>query len=338
MNRAQKLARAASRGAAVLCAVAAFGAAVQTAVAIDVYMDNTNTTGESWLNTTDWNPDGAPTISNQYFVDGVTLSAAQVRTPTSGNLNFEGASLTVQKGGSLSIAVSGATVSSLFVKDGGYINNTQDNTTRALNGTITFTGTTGPYTNYIRTAGVGSPRNLTSNSLITGDGTLRLVQRGTITFANTGSTFSGLYISGGSGLTIPGVGGTVTHTATNFTTVAAASLGGSASFTVDTFSSLELTADWTTTGELKLLRDAAQSDTQAPLILHQNLTVNYLTIGATTLDPGVYDFTTLNSTYNDYFRDIGGSGQITVVLPEPGTAALALMSVAMALQYRTRRR
>lgn len=80
-------------------------------------------------------------------------------------------------------------------------------------------------------------------------------------------------------------------------------------------------------------------ETGSTFTLDQNLTFGGLTIGDETFEDGVYDYSTLKSSYGDIFAD-GGSGQITVTsaVPEPATVALLVMGGAAAGVLQLRRK
>lgn len=113
----------------------------------------------------------------------------------------------------------------------------------------------------------------------------------------------------------------VTEGATDFT----GTLGFSGS---NTSSTLEFTTDLITSGSLVV------SET-ARIILHQDLRFDHGKIGNDILPAGTFDFNWLNSHYDNIFVD-GGSGSITIVVPEP--AGVGLLAAGAVLALRRRRR
>ncbi len=75
------------------------------------------------------------------------------------------------------------------------------------------------------------------------------------------------------------------------------------------------------------------------LVLDQNLTFTFLTIGGTSFDsPGTYSFTQLNTAYDAFFVN-GGSGSITIApIPEPASAAALVGAFALGCATLRRRR
>lgn len=327
-----------------------------------VTMTGTNGAGEFWTTEGDWSDNTAAHAGEDYIVGLNGTSPRTVRTPaTRGPHTFPGDSLTLA-GGQLNLTADGdringlvapganpydtnTTIGSLAVQGGGVIVNAVNSLpaadTQFLHGTLVFSGAT---PNFIRTGGAnaiaGAHRNLTITSQVSGSGTVRMLQRGVITFEGAGNTFGGTWHSGGTNITVPGFASPQSNSADIFTTVVAASdqaLGANSSFIVDAFSTLDLNYGWVTSGSLTLLRDAAQTDANAPLILDQDITVGALTIGTDAVPAGTYAYADLNddATWGVYFRE-GGSGSITVGVPEP-SSALALAAGTLLLMARRRR-
>lgn len=238
----------------------------------------------------------------------------------------------------MNLQAASSTVNTLSFTDGGVLLNAGSETTRALNGGLNFTDGTAPF-NVIRTASTGVAgntfRNININSIITGDGTVRLIQAGTIALNNTGSSFSGTWHIGGTALGVNTDAGPTNFTNTTsirtaFSAVSGGSstgsLGENASVIVDTYSYFTLGYDWNTTGSLTLVANGNVADA-VRMSLTQDITVGALTVAGNSLAQGVYDNDYFSTNYANYFTGSGGS--ITVV-PEPTTCMLLIGGLALA--------
>lgn len=347
-----------SRHLLAIAAAVAGVALVSTSAQAAVTMIGTNTAGESWTTSADWSDNSGAHPGEDYIVGLDGSTPRTVRTPAGiGPQNFPGDSLTLA-GGQLNLTADGdringavapgmnpyntnTTIADLRVNNGGIIVNAVNSLpaidTQYLHGSITFSG---PTTNWIRTGGAntaaGTHRNIHITSQISGDGTVRVLQRGAVTLSGAGNTFSGTWHTGGTNVTVPGVASPVNNSAVLFTEFVAASdgaLGVDSSVIVDVFSSLDVDYDWTTTGSLTLIRDPSQTNDNAPMILDQDITVGALTIGGVSIPDGVYSFAQLNTDYDLFFRE-GGSGSITVGVPEPASLAFVAMGGLLVLGRR----
>lgn len=337
-------------------------------------MDNSNSSGENWNSpVTDWSNDEAPSALNDYVVgmSGPTTSYI-VRTPNAANPVFAGNSLTLSGGALYLVNQAGVqsktvTVNDLRITNGGVIvnafsNSTETGATQYLAGNIQFSNGTAAY-NVIRTGGGNSatynsstgPRHIVISSNISGNGTVRVLQNGTVTLSGAANTFSGTWVVGGTDVTVNGgtngaatvvsnnapvdVGGTLTYLNTVLAATSVGALGLNSSVTLDLYSTLKLDYDWATTGSLTLVSNGGTYLSAVTMELDQNISVGAFSIAGTTFAAGTYyyaDF--VNAGFANYIAP--GSnllGSLTVV-PEPGTVALLVISLGFVVLLRRRTR
>lgn len=320
-----------------------------------ITMTGSNTSGsENWHTQADWSESVAFPNTRDYSVglQGVGI-VRTLRTPsTTGPHTFGGASLTIA-GGQMNLAAGGtgeertSTVADLRFTDGGILLNGLNSTAlQTLTGALHFSNGTAPF-NVIRTAGTGisgSTRHIEIESLVSGNGTVRLVQNGSVTLDNAASTFGGTWHVGGSATGVNSDGGPTTFGNSSTVRTAFAALSGTASVgslglnssvVVDLFSTFNLDYDWVTDGSLTLvLNDTAFADA-IRMTLDQNITVGALTVAGQSFAPDTYDFSDFTAAgFTDYFTDFGGT--ITVV-PEPSACAMLLAGAGLCGVRRRRR-
>jgi hypothetical protein len=308
-------------------AVLIFGGGIAISKADVITQDeNHDVPGESWSDTpTSWSNNEAPSPLHDYLSNtpGWTL-----RSPTSTS-TFGGKSLTVsgmQFNLSLSTAGGTITVNNFHITGGAAMVSGQ-NVKQTLAGTLQFTGTS-----FVRLNANDTPaRDIDLASTLSGNGTVKILQKGTLTLLGTGNTFSGHWIVGGSD-TVLGVA--YANTASRISVLDAfepQSLGLGSSVTVDAYGTFRVRYDWETTGSLTL-------NLNSLTILDNDLTLGALTIGGESLGVGTYNYDFLSTTYSGYFNTTGEGGSITVV-PEPTSfGALVLGSGVLLITSRKRRR
>jgi len=290
-------------------------------------VQSNSASGSSWLNTASWSNAAAPSAGNTYFVTGTTFT---VRSPQSAaaSYTFGGDSLTVNNARLLFATLGGSniTVNNLTLTNGGMLSN-GTTATQVLQGTLAINGSA-----FVRlhTVGAETGRNITIASQISGNGSVGLIQKGTLSLTGVGNTFNGTWTVGGIGVTIPD--GTYSNSSSLISSLvgsSAGSLGVDSNVTLNIWSRFDVNYDWSTAGALTLASNGG-SATAIIMTLDQNITVGALTVAGFSFGSGTYDYNALSTLgYADYFTNNGGS--ITVV-PEPHSVALlALGSVGVML-------
>lgn len=301
----------------VLAAVLVMAAATGVHAAPITMVQSNNTSGQSWLTTSAWSNNQAPSVGNSYFMTGTTFT---VRTPQSGSPShtFGGDSLTVNNARLLFATLGGSDIiiNNLTLMNGGMMSN-GTTSLQVLQGTLAIDGSA-----FVRlhTNGAESGRNITINSQISGSGNVGLLQKGTLSLTGAGNTFAGTWTVGGTDVTIPD--GTYSNSASLISTLDASSVGSlgvNSNVTLNIWSRFDVDYDWTTAGALTLASNGGNASAII-MTLDQNITVGSLSIAGSLLDAGTYDYSALsNAGFGDYFTNNGGS--ITVV-PEPSAIAL----------------
>ncbi len=296
-----------------------FAALITGADAVVVTLDSTDALDSSSFDTVgNWSPAIAPSMGNDYVVDGAVL-----RTPIgTGPHLFGGDSLTLRSQMSLK-SPDGSTVTvGNLIMDGGFARNNTGSTTQTLGGNINILGGGG------RLAGGNNvDRRLIVTSTITGIGALsleanndagsylRLVSSGTNTYSGGTSVTSGLVsVRVDNGL-------------------------GTGNVSVDSGATLELTL--ASLGNY--IGDSANlllADSMAQVSLNFNGTdiVGGLSLdgGTTFLAPGIYG--AVGNGLVDPGNEISnftGNGLISVV-PEPSSAILLVSGLLFGLTRRRR--
>jgi hypothetical protein len=328
------LSRLTFAGAVLVASASHCDAALVTMVA-------SNISGQSWNTSAGWSNSSAPSAVNDYFVGTSTspTTVYTVRAPSTDS-TFGGNSLTLS-GGQLNLTSAINTIPDLRVQNGGVVLNPVGGTTRELAGGLSFQGD-----NVIRTAGSASNniRNILISSTITGGGTVRVLQHGTVTLTNASNTFGGTWHTGGSAFYHTDAGGaTFANTAdtpTTFTANAGGMGGGGAlglnsNVIVDLYSILNVSYDWVTSGSLALVNNTGVNTAVRMSLTHHH-TVGSLNIAGNPLAAGLYDYTRFaNEGFGNYF--ISGAGSITVI-PEPASASLLGLGLSLAVARRQRRK
>ena len=309
-----------------LVLLAIFSFAVASPGAVINQVQSNNTPGQSWIISGVWSNNAAPTSANDY-VSGVGMV---LRSPTTANSTFGGNSLTIN-GSQLNLT--GATGSAGVVSIGdlratggaAIVNGNGGNHAQTLTGgTLSVTNSM-----FFRlNASDTDIRQITVSSQITGDGTIGLMQKGTLTLDNSSNSFSGFWSIGGVDVTILGV--EYSNTSLRVSTLNASALGSlglNSSLIASDYGEIRVGYDWITGGSVTL-------NPNSVTFLDTNWTVGALTINGTSLGIGTYDYEFLNSTYAGYFNTTGAGGSITVV-PEPGS--LGLVFAALGLHILRRR-
>lgn len=275
-----------------------------------IYMDTSNASGESWTTASCWNPDGAAVAGNDYIVGAGFI----LRTPhNAASASFDGDSLTIQ--GTLGLKTSSTgnvTINRLIIDGGSVVNYNSGNAGVVKGATITLQ-------NDVRFTPGGSDRGITLNSSVTGSGTATITTS-YLALTGTGNSFSGTWVVGSSG---------------DLRAQSAGSLGGpgvsvqTAGTDATHTGKLNLDYDWVTTGSLTI-------GTYSAVTLDQKLTVGALTVDGQSYAPGTYTFAQLNGAHDAQFVN-GGTGSISVVVPEPASLALMASFAAAAVASRRRR-
>ncbi|MDF3057783.1 MAG: hypothetical protein K0R17_1998 [Rariglobus sp.] len=305
-------------------------AALTPANADDVTLTTSNTmSGQSgFITASHWSNNQLPSAANDYFVNaGVTLRTPQASAATN---VFGGNSLTIN-GGILGMANlqdgNNTTINNLTFTGGAAVQNTTSSL-KILSGTLAITGSAFARLNAADTTG----RNITIASQISGNGSMHVLQTGTLALTGIGNTFSGTWTAGGAA-TVVGVG--YSNTALRVSTLdafSAGSLGINSSLIANNHSIIKIGYDWTTTGSLSL-------NANSVLFLEHDLAVGELSIAGSSLDDGTYTYDYLNTTYAGFFNTTGLEGSITVgAIPEPSAYAMLLGASALGLVIGRRRR
>lgn len=288
-------------------------AAIGSANADTINQVHSDGSGESWLNPNTWAGNTSVAAGNDY----VSGPGMVIRSPGTTDSVFSGDSLTLN-GSQFSLvgnvgAASTVTIADLRASGAVFSNASGGNKTQTLNGALTVSGT-----NYFRLNTSATARSITVSSQISGEGTIGLMQNGTLTLNGAGNTFSGLWSVGGTNVSILGTSYSNTSSLKSVLDAASGgSLGVNSSLLVSDYGIVHVDYDWITTGSVTL-------NLNGLVFLDTDWTVGALTINGTTLGPGVYSYDSLNTAYDAYFDATGAGGSITVI-PEPGSSALLLL-------------
>ena len=241
----------------------------------------------------------APVGGNDYVTVAGGFSAAQtyVGTTVTGRVRedgetFLGNSITVEANTEILIKGNAVTSTGNIILDGGVLRYAPNSA-----GTATVAGTL----NVVSESYLGLSQTGTStfnvNSTLTGSGLLHLAAG-----SSSGTPILNLILGGD----LSGYTGTF-------------DLGGSAGSASNNKITLSFSQDYTLSAGLEM----GQYSTADVLDLNYDLTVGSFTFGATTLDAGTYDVSTLNTDFGNGAQ-FAGTGTLTVeAVPEPGTIALA---------------
>ncbi|HYE21197.1 MAG TPA: hypothetical protein VEA69_22310 [Tepidisphaeraceae bacterium] len=290
-----------ARRLAVLAALAVLSPLTAGAAVVTSARDTTSS--ETWSTAGIWSNNAAPSAGNDYIATHVIRTASG---------EFAGASLTFN-GGTLALKQSSQSEANLTVNGGSISNFYMDSATQTLSGNLATSGTIG---------------------LSAGSSTGRITQiaaalSGTATF-NVNSSGAGTQLR----LT------SATNANAGFTgtwNVQTGVMDAQTVLSLGNFAALNITggsfdADYdinTATGTLSL--------TGGAMTLDQNHSFAAVTINGDALAPGTYTFADLNTAYDARFAD-GGTGAITVAVPEPAAASVLVVSAFAVVGRRSARR